>query len=90
MVIDGVMEDSALRLERDGLQLDATFNRQPRITPGPVLEPFYYRDADWFEFGSTTSVAVYDPHPPSRRDPVWGDAARAVRTSAACRRRRHW
>jgi hypothetical protein len=61
MVINGVMEDSALPLERDGLQLDATFNRQPRITPGPVLKPFYYRDEDWFVFGPTSSVAVYDP-----------------------------
>jgi hypothetical protein len=61
MVIKGVMEDSALVLERDGLQLDATFNRQPRIMKGPVLKPFYYRDQDWFLFGQTTSIAVYDP-----------------------------
>jgi len=61
MRIMGVMEDSALQLERDGLQLDATFNRQPRVMRGPVLKPFYYRDADWFMFGPTTPVAVYDP-----------------------------
>lgn len=61
MRIVGVMEDSALELERDGLQLDATFNRQPRVMRGPVLKPFYYRDADWFVFGQTTPVAVYDP-----------------------------
>jgi len=60
MVITGVMEDSALEFERDGLELDATFNRQPRVLRGPVLKPFYYRDADWFLFGGTTSVAVYD------------------------------
>jgi hypothetical protein len=48
-------------LEREGLQLDATFNRQPRIMRGPVLKPFYYRDANWFRFGPTTPVAVYDP-----------------------------
>lgn len=60
MVISGVMEDSALEPERDGLQLDATFNRQPRMLEGPILKPFYYRDADWFRFGQTTSIAVYD------------------------------
>ena len=61
MRILGVMEDSALELEREGLQLDATFNRQPRVMRGPVLKPFFYRDADWFMFGPTTPVAVYDP-----------------------------
>lgn len=61
MVILGVMADSALVPERDGLQLDATFNRQPRRRPGPVLKPFYYRDSDWYLFGQTTSIAVYDP-----------------------------
>lgn len=61
MLIRGVMADSALELERDGLQLDATFNRQPRVMRGPVLKPFYYRDADWFMFGPSTPVAVYDP-----------------------------
>jgi len=61
MVILGVMEDSALPSERDGLVLDATFNRQPRMLNGPILKPFYYRDSDWFLFGDTTSIAVYDP-----------------------------
>jgi hypothetical protein len=61
MVIKGVMEDTTLERERDGLQLDATFNRQPRMLNGPILKPFYYRDNDWFMFGQTTSIAVYDP-----------------------------
>jgi hypothetical protein len=61
MSIEGVMEDTALPRERDGLQLDATFNRQPRQLRGPVLKPFYYRDEDWFRFGQATSIAVYDP-----------------------------
>lgn len=61
MVIKAVMAESSLVLERDGLQLDATFNRQPRDSRGPILKPFYYRDEDWFLFGPTTSIAVYDP-----------------------------
>jgi hypothetical protein len=61
MVIRGVMEDSALQPARDGLQLDATFNRQPRVLRGPILKPFYYRDDEWSLFGQTTAIAVYDP-----------------------------
>jgi hypothetical protein len=61
MAIRGVMSDSALLETRDGLQLDATFNRQPRAMRGPILKPFYYRDDQWVQFGQTTSIAVYDP-----------------------------
>jgi hypothetical protein len=61
MVITGVMDDSTLQPERDGLQLDATFNRQPRMLRGPILKPFYYRDDEWVRFAQTTSIAVYDP-----------------------------
>ena len=57
----GVQEDSALPLERDGLAIDATFNRQPRIYDAPLLKPFFYHDEDWFEFAPTTLVATYDP-----------------------------
>jgi hypothetical protein len=60
-VIDGVVDDTALPAERDGLVLDAVFNRPPEILRGPVLKPFYYRDEDWFQFGPATSIAVYDP-----------------------------
>jgi len=56
----GVYEDSAIPLERDGLVLDATFNRQPRIHDAPLLKPFYYRDEDWFEFAPLTLLATYD------------------------------
>lgn len=61
LTIRGVLDDSALELTRDGLRLDATFNRQPRRLNGPVRKPFYYRDEDWFEFGPTTLIAIYDP-----------------------------
>src|SRR5262245_27252116 len=61
MTIEGVAEDSALELTRDGLVLDAAFNRQPRILGGPILKPFYYRDDEWYRFGPTTPIAVYDP-----------------------------
>ncbi len=60
-VIRGVLDDTALPATRDGLLLDATFNRQPRALQGPVLKPFYYRDESWFRFGPVTPIAVYDP-----------------------------
>lgn len=60
MTIEGVAEDSALELNRDGLVLDASFNRQPRILGGPILKPFYYRDDQWYRFGPSTPIAVYD------------------------------
>lgn len=60
MEIIGVEDDTELASERDGLVLDATFNRPPSFFEGPVLKPFYYRDTDWYRFGESTSVAVYD------------------------------
>ncbi len=61
MVIVGVKQDTRLQPQIDGLTLDATFNRPPLFYDGPVLKPFYYRDQDWFMFGATTPIAVYDP-----------------------------
>jgi hypothetical protein len=60
-VIRGVMEDTTLEAERDGLVLDAAFNRPPRMPQGPVVKLYYYRDEDWFRFGPETPVVVFDP-----------------------------
>jgi hypothetical protein len=59
--ITGERTDTQLEPKRDGLFLDATFNRPPQMLRGPVLKPFYYRDEDWFEFGAHSPIAVYDP-----------------------------
>jgi len=59
--IIGVMDDSELAPEQNGLVLDATFNRPPQLLEGPVLKPFYYRDEDWFRFGPSTPIVIYDP-----------------------------
>jgi len=61
-VIKGVMEDSALELERDGLFLEAGGNRNGTdYGGGPVMQPFFYHDEDWYVFGDRSSIAVYDP-----------------------------
>ena len=60
MVIRGVEEDTGMAREAGGLVLDAAFNRPPRLLKGPVLKPFYYRDEDWFYFGESSRVAIYD------------------------------
>jgi len=61
MEILDVRDDTQLEATVDGLSLDATFNRPPQLLKGPVLKPFYYRDDDWFRFGPSTPIAVYDP-----------------------------
>jgi hypothetical protein len=56
-----IKEDTKLNRKRDGLTLDATFNRPPRDLQGPVLKAFFYHDEDWVQFGERTAIAVYDP-----------------------------
>jgi hypothetical protein len=60
-VIRGVMDDTTLEAQREGLVLDAAFNRPPRMPQGPVVKLYYYRDEDWFRFGPETPVAIFDP-----------------------------
>jgi hypothetical protein len=55
------MDDTTLEAQRDGLVLDAAFNRPPRMPQGPVVKLYYYRDEDWFRFGPNTPVAIFDP-----------------------------
>jgi hypothetical protein len=57
----GVMEDSALEPEVDGLTLEPAGNRTGVRYAGPVMQPFFYHDEDWYEFGPTSPIAVYDP-----------------------------
>jgi hypothetical protein len=62
-VIGDFLTDSRIPSEPEGgLELDAAFNRTSWIPKnGPVLRPFYYRDADWFEFSDRSWIAIYDP-----------------------------
>ncbi len=56
-----VMEDSALEPEIDGLTLTAGGNRSGIRYDGAVMQPFFYKDEDWFEFAALSKIAVYDP-----------------------------
>lgn len=59
--IRGVMDDSSLALEKDGLMLEAGGNRNSVRYNGPVLQAFFYHDKDWFHHGSSSHVVAYDP-----------------------------
>lgn len=59
--IVGVMEDSNLEVDRGGLILEPGGNRSGIRYDGPTLMPFFYHDEEWYEFGSSSPIAVYDP-----------------------------
>jgi hypothetical protein len=60
--IRGVMEDTSLQLDSGGLILEPAGNRSGiRYAGGQVMMPFFYHDADWYEFGVSSPIAVYDP-----------------------------
>lgn len=61
LAILDVMEDSALEPELDGLTLTPGGNRSGIRYEGPVMQPFFYKDEDWFEFAPVSKIAVYDP-----------------------------
>ena len=59
--IDGVMEDTNLELDRDGLILEPAGNRSGICYDGHVMMPFFYHDEEWYEFAPSSPIAVYDP-----------------------------
>jgi hypothetical protein len=61
LALDIPMEDSALALERDGLQLYGNYNRSFFVSGDRVLKPFSYHDENWFTWSADTRIAVYDP-----------------------------
>jgi hypothetical protein len=60
-VIRGVMEDTNLELDRDGLILEPGSNRSGIRYDGHVLMPFFYHDEEWFNFAPNSPIAVYNP-----------------------------
>jgi hypothetical protein len=61
MEIVTTREESSLELERDGLRLEAGGNRDGVRYDDAVLQALFYHDDDWFEFGTASHIAVYDP-----------------------------
>lgn len=68
MSITKVMADSSLEFERKGLMLEAGGNRAGVAYDGAVLQAFFYRDEDWFEFGEESLIVSYDPETHRERD----------------------
>lgn len=61
MLIDRVLEDSTLVMNRDGLDLLLGGNRgNASFQDGDVMQAFWYNDEDWSNFGSSSHIAVYD------------------------------
>lgn len=59
--ITEVLEDSELEVQRDGFVLEPAGNRTGVRYDGPVMQAFFYRDDDWYRYGATSPIAVYDP-----------------------------
>jgi hypothetical protein len=59
--IRGVMEDTNLELDRGGLILEPGGNRSGIRYDGEVMQPFFYHDEEWYEFGTSSPIAVYNP-----------------------------
>jgi hypothetical protein len=60
MEIEGLLDDTSLALERDGLRLEAGGNRNSARFDGPVLQALFYHDKDWVDFGKLSHVVAYD------------------------------
>lgn len=61
MEIVGTLEDSALELHKNGLDLYGSGNRNAARFEGPALQSFFYVDADFFDYGTESAIAAYDP-----------------------------
>lgn len=60
MEIEDDLTDSSLKGVEKGLTLEAGGNREGIQYEGPILQAFYYHDDDWFDYGSTSHLVVYD------------------------------
>lgn len=58
--IKDVLEDSVLEVTKGDLTLTAAGNHSGLRYEGDTLQVFFYHDEDWFDFGDTSYVAVYD------------------------------
>lgn len=61
MVIVGLMEDSAVALEQDGLRTYSSGNRNAVRYEGPALQSFFAVSEDWVTYAPTSQIAAYDP-----------------------------
>ncbi len=58
--IKKVLTDSQLEISKGNLTLTAAGNHSGLRYTGDVLQVFFYHDDEWFDFGETSYIAVYD------------------------------
>lgn len=61
MTIEDTREESSVPLAAGLLKAQTGGNRNAIRYAGPVQQPFFYVDDDWFEYGPESVVAYYDP-----------------------------
>jgi hypothetical protein len=54
------LDDTSLELERDGMQLRIGGNFASVRYSDQVHQAFYYTDEDWYRFGPTSTIVIYD------------------------------
>lgn len=70
MTITAVMDDSSVVFEQDTLLLEAGGNRNGVSYRDRVLQAFFYRDEDWYEFGEESVIVAYDPETHEENDVI--------------------
>lgn len=60
MVIEGTVEDSTLESIEKNLSLEAGGNRNSVRYDASIVQAFFYHDDDWFDYGTTSHLVVYD------------------------------
>jgi hypothetical protein len=58
--LSGVMENSNVPREQDGLMLEAGGNRNSVQYAGSVLQAFFYHDENWDQHAPNSPIAIYD------------------------------
>lgn len=70
MAIEDTREDSDVPLEKGGLRAESGGNRNSVRFEGPVQQPFFYTDEDFFDFAQESVVAIYDEETHEEREIV--------------------
>lgn len=60
LTITEVLDDTQLQLTSGELTLAGAGNHSRLRYAGDSLQAFFYHDVDWYDFGTTSAIAVYD------------------------------
>lgn len=60
LTIQEVLEDTELQLTSGKLTLSGAGNHSRLRYAGNTMQAFFYHDVDWYDFGTTSAIAVYD------------------------------